>query len=198
IRELKWFAGELGDARDWDVLIDETLACLSDREALALPLERAAAVRDEAYGAARAAVRSLRYAAMVLQLRSARWSDDPTPIREHAETALRRRRKKVRKLGRRLQQLSAAELHRLRIRIKRLRYAAWFFRSLLPADELLRCLREWQDTLGRLQDFAVTPGLLRRLGSEELLERVAAWQAPQVAPLRARLPQLWAKLEAIP
>jgi CHAD domain-containing protein len=196
-RELKWFAGELGDARDWDVLIDETLACLPDRESLAGPLERAAAARGDAYDAARAVVQSLRYAALVLQLRSARWHDDPTPIRAHAEAALRRRRKKVRKLGKRLPELSDAELHRLRIRIKRLRYAAWFFKSLIPADELLRCLREWQDVLGRLQDFAVTPGFLRRLGSEELLERVAAWQAAQDVRLRARLPELWARLEAI-
>ncbi|MHC4223963.1 MAG: CHAD domain-containing protein, partial [Planctomycetota bacterium] len=175
-----------------------TLACLPDRDSLAGPLERAAEARNEAYGAARATVQSPRYAALVLQLIGAQWNDDPAPIPEHAAAALRGRRKRVRKLGSRLQELGDAELHRLRIRIKRLRYAAWFFKSLVPADELLACLREWQDVLGRLQDFAVTPGFLRRLGSEELLERVAAWQAEQDAQLRARLPELWMTLEAIP
>jgi CHAD domain-containing protein len=65
----------------------------------------------------------------------------------------------VRKEGRHLEKLSAPERHKLRIKVKKLRYASGFFESLYPdADrsELARFsrrLKKLQDALGALNDF---------------------------------------------
>ena len=65
----------------------------------------------------------------------------------------------MRKGGRHLENLSASERHKLRIKIKKLRYAAGFFESLYADAErkgLARFsgrLKKLQDALGALNDF---------------------------------------------
>jgi triphosphatase len=71
----------------------------------------------------------------------------------------RRRLRKVRKEGHHLEKLSAPERHKLRIKIKKLRYAAGFFESLyLDADrkkiaQFSARLKKLQDAIGALNDF---------------------------------------------
>ena len=63
--------------------------------------------------------------------------------------------------GRHLADLSAVERHKLRIKIKTIRYAVDFFRSLYPAqaqagiERLSGQLKKIQDALGALNDFIV-------------------------------------------
>ena len=88
---------------------------------------------------------------------------------------MQRRVHKAHKEGRRLNNLSVRERHKLRIKIKKIRYAVDFFHSLYPNkahDELGRLskrLKKIQDALGALNDFVAH----RELATE------AALHAPQ-------------------
>lgn len=72
--DLRWLTGVLGEARDWDVFIDETLpplsAALRGAEASGAKglLDRAASQRAIARSAVRAAITSPRHAALMLSL----------------------------------------------------------------------------------------------------------------------------------
>jgi CHAD domain-containing protein len=74
---------------------------------------------------------------------------------------------RLRKAGRRLARLDAQSRHRLRIKAKRLRYAAEFFAGAFGRRErrkrFLSALRKLQDRLGRLHDASAAPELAFRL-----------------------------------
>jgi len=83
------------------------------------------------------------------------------PVTSLAAEALGRWRKKLRKAGRRLTQLSRRDRHRLRIRAKKLRYIVEFFSDLFPGKRrakrcraILSSLEDLQDSLGALNDLA--------------------------------------------
>lgn len=69
------------------------------------------------------------------------------PIDPFAAEVLDRLIKKARKKGRRLDELSPRDRHKLRIKVKKIRYGLEFFKSLY-ADQS----REQQDSLGALND----------------------------------------------
>jgi CHAD domain-containing protein len=74
--------------------------------------------------------------------------------------------KKVRRLGRHLAELDEADLHRLRIRIKKLRYCGEFFRALYPeraARPFLENVAALQDSLGYLNDQVTARTLIAEL-----------------------------------
>ena len=91
------------------------------------------------------------------------------PIRAYAQRELERRYERVRKRGRKLDELGTVELHELRIAVKKLRYALDFFTSLFEA-EAVRALRSrlshLQDVLGTMNDAATLPDLLGSVASE--------------------------------
>ncbi|HEV8314101.1 MAG TPA: CYTH and CHAD domain-containing protein, partial [Burkholderiaceae bacterium] len=151
--ELDWLTGELGAARDADVLADSILpkivqACA--QEAAVGGLQRAAASQAAAKRRlAAAAVGSARYARLTLDLaawvHAARWRDaldEPTrtqleePLAERAAKILERRHKRLRQRGERLLDGTPEERHRARIAAKKARYATEFFQSLLPAKRV--------------------------------------------------------------
>ena len=73
---------------------------------------------------------------------------------------------KVRRLGRKISKLDTAELHRLRIRIKKLRYATEFFGSIWPnrrTNRYLSALKDLQQVLGALHDATVAEKLVAQL-----------------------------------
>ncbi|MGB7543712.1 MAG: CHAD domain-containing protein, partial [Burkholderiales bacterium] len=85
------------------------------------------------------------------------------PVRQCALAALARRYRQVCRRGRGLPRLRAAELHRLRIAAKKLRYAAMFFAPLFPgrhAAAMLAALEALQDTLGGIHDCATATRLI--------------------------------------
>jgi CHAD domain-containing protein len=167
-KELRWFAGALGTVRDLDVHTEALHAHVESAGAtaaqelggyeLALRRERVAA-RD----ALKDLFASTRYAELLSSL-AALLEGAPNPaalrrwrsftVRDGAARYLKRARKRVVKLGRRLgHDATAEELHRLRIRAKRLRYALEFFiepyPKLAPAARAAKAL---QDVLGAHQD----------------------------------------------
>ena len=71
------------------------------------------------------------------------------PVCAYAQAELQRGYDRVRKRGRKIAQQSAAEHHRLRVAVKKLRYAVDFFASLFDKDKV----RPWRAHLSRLQDI---------------------------------------------
>jgi inorganic triphosphatase YgiF len=188
--ELRWLTSELGVARDLDVFLEETLEPLQQRFAQDGALKRlrdeARELRAESYGHLRAALDSPRYShAMLLLghwLARCGWREQPlsadsarlfVPAREVTGALLGQRERKVRHLGRHLRRRSAQEKHALRVRLKKLRYAAEFLAGVHPpgrADRYLRRLAELQDVLGHLNDGAT---------AERLLGEVLEWIGPE-------------------
>ena len=73
-----------------------------------------------------------------------------------------KRHRKALKRGRDFARLTPVERHRLRIALKKLRYATEFFHSPYPKKRThayLAALKELQDTLGHLNDVAVAETL---------------------------------------
>jgi CHAD domain-containing protein len=88
------------------------------------------------------------------------------PARELANRIILKRYKRVARSGQILCTVTPdAEVHRLRIQCKKLRYSMEFFASLYPKQKLralLRQLKELQDHLGRFNDLSVQQGMLRQ------------------------------------
>jgi len=182
-RNLRFFAGALGDARDLDVHL-ERLAGEAPRNGEVLnevfvALEER---RTEAWRHMLETLDSNRYERFVASfsgtLRRGRSPSPPTgPIFEVAPDLVRRRYKKVRKDARTLTGDSPPEdFHDLRKKGKRLRYALEPLQGLYgkPAEGMAELLKAVQDDLGDHQDLIVAAALIRELGlSGDLSPRAA-------------------------
>lgn len=196
--ELAWLQGALGPAREWDVFVLETLAPMRRR----LPEETdlaalgtvAEARRELANQEARAALLESRYIDLLLRLEL--WLDNGgwalrgggtrapnRRITRFAADALENRAARLHKLSKKWKTLPEAELHRVRILAKKLRYTVEFFQALYPKKMVraqLRAIARIQDTLGSLNDAVVTDRLLAELDgavTESAVATVRGWQA---------------------
>ena len=84
------------------------------------------------------------------------------PIERFAADILARRTKNATKKAKRLRELDTRQRHKLRIAVKKLRYASDFFRRLFAGRKAKKrlsgfkaCLTDLQDHLGALNDIAV-------------------------------------------
>ena len=216
--ELKWLAANLGPARDWDVFVTETLppieAEFGARGGLKNFIARCEVLRRAATARSRRAVRSVRYRHLILRL--AAWlsaeswlkQSDPAkraaleePIAGFASAVIERRYDRVRNKGRKLGALSPAALHRLRIAIKKFRYATDFFAGLYeeksPRDALKRLAR-LQDILGAMNDAATAANLLAHgfdgAAGRRVLEAkgiLRGWSSGRAATLKRELRSAW-------
>jgi CHAD domain-containing protein len=218
ILELRWLGGALGPARDWDVLATQTLPALAAAwpgdAGLHLLIERAAERREDAGRAARDALAAPRTVALLLDLAAvfyrAPWLalDDPAaaqlrdaPLPAFAAQLLARRHRKVTKLGRARDPADAVALHRLRIEIKKLRYAAEFFSSLWDRKSVRAYtagLAALQEVLGSVNDAATAERLcdsLRDSGQEpawaEALGLLRGWAAASARGQLERFEDAW-------
>jgi triphosphatase len=177
--ELKWLTGELGPARELEVLVTRVVAPVRRRHSRLegisglsrdLTQQRAAALAR-----AQEAVRSPRFRALTLDiaawLEAGEWTrpqDDlvrdrgDVAIETSAAEQLTRRFRKIRKQGKKLARLDAGSRHKLRIQAKKVRYASEFFADLFPGKKAARrrakflsALERVQDCLGDLNDIAV-------------------------------------------
>jgi CHAD domain-containing protein len=222
VEELRWLAGLLGAARDLDVFLEELLGPVTkgrpDDRGLAALRDAAEGARRDAYAALRRELASQRYATLLLRLgcfvdgasfRRRGASELARPARPLARRLLRHRAARVGQLGARLDELSAQELHRLRIRAKRLRYAIELLAPLFPGaapDRTARRLAELQDVLGHLNDQATAEQLVTRL-RERLPEVtpevtraegfVLGWASSSTALGRERLVAAWRRVERL-
>jgi CHAD domain-containing protein len=170
-------------------------------------LARCAAIRRAHGEAARDAVSSPRYTALLLALGESFARDDlaglrrpqaedtagleadasklSAPVGDFAASVLDKRHRRLRKRGGDVPDVPAVERHRVRIDAKRLRYAAEFFASLYPPKRVRRyvaALEDLQDILGALNDAAV---------AERLLQEAAAAGPEPVAPRVEGLVRGW-------
>ena len=215
--EVKWLAGLLGAARDWDVFLETTLTPLLEERRGELSLlelrQTIDALRGTAYDGVLAALESARYTAMASEvamlagdIRDFGQGDD-RPILDLARHALDRRYTKLLRRGRRLEKLDAEQRHRLRIQLKKLRYCTDFFRCIFP-DKRRRAfskeLGRLQDLFGALNDAATAERLVRSLAGggagEAQLEAARAggliigWHAAEAHRGRAGLVKQWRRL----
>jgi triphosphatase len=177
-RELRWLAGALATARAWDVFLEELVppvALALGRDADLAEVEaRARMLRDTAYAEARSAIGSDRFLNLMLSARlwfvEPPWADEAgieRPAREVAAEILERRHRKARRLAKDAERLEEPELHALRLRLKKLRYAAEFFAALFAERRVkayVKSISGPQQTLGHLNDARTLKPLLERLG----------------------------------
>jgi CHAD domain-containing protein len=183
--ELEWLTEELGPARDFDVFVNETPALDCEARLHAEELGHLSTVlgerRAEGFERAAEAVRSHRYRRLVLDtalwLTGGAWAttDDELvrarrelPVRPFARRVLKRRTRKIDKRLRKLAVLDERARHKLRISVKKLRYATEFFASLFPAGNserkaFVKALKELQDALGNLNDAVVHDRVAREI-----------------------------------
>ena len=172
--EFRWFQLRLAPARDWHVFVSETLprieashpnagADLERLRKLALA-ERRRATRD-----ARELFKSRRYTRLLLQFQ--RWlitlkHDKPPLNREvsaFARDVLRRSRRDFLVDTRPLSRMTMEELHNLRKRGKKARYATEFFAGLWDEEAIrttVETMQQIQDLLGEVNDASVARQVL--------------------------------------
>jgi inorganic triphosphatase YgiF len=224
--ELRWLTGELGPVRDLDVFATEgigpLLALRPEDVGLARLHAAAQEARDAAQRRAAAALAAPRWSRLVLETAAwtARraWRDQalsadsarlflPGPL--FVAPLLERRHRRAMRLGRRLAEASTEERHRLRIRLKKLRYAAEFAACLhsgREAERYARRLAGLQDALGHLNDVANAErqidAALERLGESvsnaesRAAGFVAGWVAHSAQRELTRLPKRWRRFES--
>jgi triphosphatase len=191
--ELQWFARTLGEARDWDVIADQTLPSLAEGigiDATKPLVVQADARRRQARENIRNAARSARYAALVLN--GERWCMTPAPagaelLADAAAPALQRASKKLFKAARFFAALTPARRHQVRILAKRLRYALDLFSVALPKQATARytnALAELQDVLGELNDAAVVADVLPQLSRSVSIRKAAQKWLASIEPER--------------
>jgi triphosphatase len=183
--ELRWFTDQLGDARNLDVI----LATRPEQGGRPDPALRRQlrGQRKQAYGRVQRALAEPRLPSLILDLVA--WSEvgewrrqgsAQEPVEAFARARLDRAWKRVRKQGRGLGALTVEDRHRLRIEMKKLRYAAEFFASLSPRSRRRRQkhftghLRNLQELLGDLNDIETRRQLAPQLFEEGAPEAEAA------------------------
>jgi inorganic triphosphatase YgiF len=221
IGEIKWLAGALSAAREWDVFVGELVGPVRSyfpQDASLLVLERAAGARRVlAYETARAAIASPRYTILLLKigawLEGRDWRQQPIsehsallfePVLELADRLLAQRRKRVLKRGAHFADQAPARRHELRIALKKLRYATEFFRSLYDKKSVRRYLRQLtglQSALGHINDFAAANRLFAELngdggepaaaGWDEAVGKVIGWHARTLSECEPRICADW-------
>jgi CHAD domain-containing protein len=184
--ELKWLINELGPARDWDVFLSETLAAviagMPDEKALLKIQDRAEQRREHGYAKAIAAIDSQRYVGLTMLLTA--WAQRQqgggpartagvihlgSPVMQFADTMLSDRYRQVIAFGQSLATMNAERRHKLRIQIKKLRYATEFFSCLYSTRKVapfVAAMKDLQDDLGASNDVEVARRLIKELSKD--------------------------------
>ena len=216
--ELKWLAGRLGPARDWDVFLAETLPPIEAEFGPHPGLERFTArcrmLRGGAGAQARRAVRSARYGRLVSRLETWLAGEEwltraappartalMAPVADFAAGVLEERYGRVMAKGRSLGRLDSGQLHRLRIAIKKFRYASDFFAALYDensARAALKRLSRLQDILGTMNDAATVANLAARgfrgmsgPAAREAKGLLLGWSRGRATTLKRELKGAW-------
>jgi CHAD domain-containing protein len=215
---MSMFKQMLDTARDWDVLLTDTVAPLRETLGGLAGYEKLCALiaerRQEARGLAMAELSAPRLTRLMLRLsfwigRAGQESPQATlPVPDLARAVLDKRYRRVRKEMTRFGELTIEGRHQCRIDIKKLRYAADFFSGLYApkrGQRFLPLLASLQDRLGALNDIAVArdklEALVMRDGSAELAwaaGQLIGWHAGRSGRLLEQVLTDWTAVEKIP
>jgi CHAD domain-containing protein len=186
----KAFADAVAPARDLDVFIGELFIPLTERlgheEAFKILRNRAEEARERAWDAALAHISSVDFAAFQDDVASAAearsWLSGSVaidlkarlavrvPVKSAAPRMLDEHLMRVRKRGRHLKSMEQRDCHRLRIALKKMRYAAEFYGPLYKKRDVKRYvdrMKKLQDLLGLVNDVAQVRAVLNRLMIDE-------------------------------
>lgn len=163
---------DLNGARDWDVLLAETLprlnAALVDPPLGLATRRRLGREAAHARRMAQAAIASTSFTRLVLEIGRSLLAIPPGPnaLQSWAAACLEERWQVLLKRGKGFDRLDAASRHRLRIAAKRLRYSADVLCTAFSgSNRFMTRLGKLQDRLGALQDNMVASRLLAGLKS---------------------------------
>lgn len=197
------FASACGPARDWDVLIGETLPAgitamrkslspnqhpLLGQRAAAL-IQTARRLRRSRHDAARTALSSPAFMTFDSHLMAV--IDGERPLAIHgafsdlsvvgfARDVLQRRDRKIRKIGKHIESLAPEDKHALRIRLKKLRYAATFLRHCFDradSTSYIDAAAGLQEALGAINDREVALRLLEQISQAGRPSHTHDWLA---------------------
>lgn len=180
---LKALATKLAPTRDWDVFVTETGAAVAGTFAAEKRLQRLLATAEQRQSAChdelRAFLAGAEFRRLGIELACLAGGHDwqgtlgetehaalDVPLDEFAARVLNRRLKQLLRIDDDIAELEPAALHAIRLRAKRLRYAAEIFAPLYPgksASRFIRRLSTLQNQLGALNDAAVAASLLAEL-----------------------------------
>lgn len=200
-RRLREIAQHYGRAREWDVFLAETVtpmrAALADEAAVAELESCVIAARRQSLPDTASIYRDI--AAIEVAIDEAAWIHQPgpglaelwhRPLRGYAVEMLERRHRRLRKRVKRIDLSDRKAFHKLRIRVKKLRYAAEMVKSLFDegsAEGYLARLERLQDVLGALNDaFIASDHVMELPLSPELRGIAKGWISREIAACRAR------------
>jgi CHAD domain-containing protein len=162
-------AGQLGDARNWDVLATTWLPqLLGDGRQTETLARWVTQMRHEANQRARQALSEpafalgqLAFVRALLALQGQAPRAGQPALTDWAHATLQQRHRRLQRAVRLAARQAATERHALRIELKKLRYAQSFLSSLLPPKQRKGAtLKRAQDLLGTLNDLATAQDLL--------------------------------------
>lgn len=219
---LKALADRLAPARDLDVFVAETTATVGEALPEDASLRRlrstAAQHRRAAYAALRAWLRGPEFRRLTIALAAladgTAWLESGDAAQQEAlglkleafaAQALKRRLRRLTEAGETIDHLDPAALHVIRLRAKRMRYAAEVFAPLFPRKATARFLRRLatvQDRLGILNDSAVADTLLTRLGATtggraHAAGLVRGFLAARAGNARGRIARAWQRFHRL-
>lgn len=180
-------ASALGEARNWDVFLEETLPPIQAVFPEHGDIRR---LRTEARRRAKQARQSVikllavrEYPRLMVEFTAAIYALKdtlPLPIGDFAQQQLSRYARQAKKQATRHRTFSAEERHQLRIALKRLRYTLEFLTPLLRAKRLpayLAALAQLQDELGLLNDLSTAQSLINSSLPKRPAGPVHGWMA---------------------
>ncbi|NIX76122.1 CHAD domain-containing protein [Microvirga terricola] len=184
--DLRWVGKQLGAVRDLDVFIGDLRKTTPEKPNDEW-MKEAERRRSDAYQVLLQTLEKPRFTDAILHtaawIESGKWltrnkgaisTARALAVEELAATELTRHWKRIRKSAKRIAELDFDERHRLRMRIKKMRYGAEFFSTLFPGSpekkrrrSLLGFLRKLQDVLGEMNDIVVGEALALSHGEEK-------------------------------
>lgn len=199
--EVSWFTSQLGDARNIDVMLKRFPKGEKQSDLQSALLEE----RKSTYATMLAAVRSRRLKLLLFDIvewiETGEWRASKAaakPLRGFARRALGKRWRRLKAQAALFAEMDAEARHRLRIEVKKLRYAAeflasieWSHTSAVDEKRFVRELETMQEQLGELNDREtgrqIFAGLLgRRRDARKLMaeaEQLLGGEAAEDKPL---------------
>lgn len=200
------YARIVGAARDLDVFVEGSLCLTSAPAALRAAAD---AKRAEAWGAVSLLLSGKEFGAFSLDLlraalaepwRAAAGDRAFTPAGEHADHALDQSWKKLLRAAAAADFGSPETLHPVRIKLKKFRYAAQFFRDLYSAEKrkpFFSAMSELQGALGAINDAvvaqAVAENLCESAGAEAAKAAgfIAGYRGAEAAIMAGSIGEKW-------
>ena len=193
----------LGAARDWDVF----RRAERDQGLVRAARRSCAPARRRARGMLRSALFRTTPRKVLAWAKAAPWRSEADPgerVTRFARRSLRRLQESLRKDAEGVDWSDAAQRHKVRVRVKRLRYGCECFAAAFRKQKVrpyLKRLRKLQQILGEMNDITVQRALLQELARNASLRRpVAALRAVMAArerELSAEVARAWGGFESM-